>query len=506
VGAVVEPHGKVPSRRETVIMVSRLLILSCVAAVFPVIAAEKDAADLFSVAVSPVEAGGHLYVVGREGTFFRWGDVGEAMFFYEYRDAFLPQGVFNGDFRAACARGESVYVLDGGGGIAMYAVGEEGGVKYTGYVSLPGGIRALDIGAGEEAVDILAYVPAAGELAVFRLKHGKCTPHPVFRPYVPEGKVHDARYVPGAEAAMVCWREPGARGVRCILWKQGGWIRRDFTGAFCNTYEMVPAWELFYIERQRENRENRIAACRLEEDGWGEPRVLPLPSPRYGVKYGRIRAFRRAGGELVLTRTHYLPFSVYGVDVFARSGNGWRTLHRTASFLWLATLGGGMFVLCVFGAAAVCRRACPFVLYRNFNTIQVGTLLARGVGYFIDSVVALLCAFVCIGALKYQDMKAEQYVYVLYVIHWVALGVYGVVAEFSTGRTLGKAVLGLEVRNAVGMHCSFREVLVRNIFKVLEATALFVPLFFMLFTDANLRLGDVVAGTRVQRKRAYGIV
>lgn len=83
---------------------------------------------------------------------------------------------------------------------------------------------------------------------------------------------------------------------------------------------------------------------------------------------------------------------------------------------------------------------------------------------------------------------------------------YPVIGEvYFRGRTVGKQVLGIEVRRADGLPVGWRESALRNLLLVAD----FMPLFYlsgllcMLYDGHMRRIGDLVAGTQVvYRERA----
>lgn len=89
----------------------------------------------------------------------------------------------------------------------------------------------------------------------------------------------------------------------------------------------------------------------------------------------------------------------------------------------------------------------------------------------------------------------------LFILCALALGVlipgYFVVAEFVSGQTLGKRVMGLRVVKESGARISFGQSLVRQIPLMAEIFALDVV--FALFTDKSQRAFELISKTRVVR-------
>jgi uncharacterized RDD family membrane protein YckC len=85
---------------------------------------------------------------------------------------------------------------------------------------------------------------------------------------------------------------------------------------------------------------------------------------------------------------------------------------------------------------------------------------------------------------------------------WLALGVgYHTVLEWRFGKTLGKYLVGIGVRNDDGSPLSFRSSLVRNVLRVVD----FLPAFYLvgiaalLLSEEYQRVGDRLGNTVVVR-------
>lgn len=78
--------------------------------------------------------------------------------------------------------------------------------------------------------------------------------------------------------------------------------------------------------------------------------------------------------------------------------------------------------------------------------------------------------------------------------------VYFTVLEAASGATLGKRVLKLRVVRMNGSRISFRDALVRNVFRILDGLFFYaIGVVAILTSSENQRLGDRVAGTIVVR-------
>jgi len=463
----------------------------------------------FCIDVEPLDVEGRLFLAGKYTTIdMVWKEAESSLFFYEFEGDLKRKGVFNGDFSSACSAGNSIYIVEQDKGVSRYSVSWEKGesqVSYEDYTVVPDDMKCLNA-ASDGIVPIFLMYHTEDRIAVIMKMAGRdFFPHEAYTPYRVEKHMVDTRLVRSRKGVLVSWRaEPGG-DISAVLWTGEGWRRIDFTGTECNEYDISEVPELFYIERQEHNKKNTITCAELSDAGWGEGKTIPLPDPGYAEKYGRIRVTEREVGDLVLVRSHYLPFGINGTDIFARSSSGWEILSEHQPLLLSAVKTGGLFLVFMTVLAAVLKKWLPMVLYREIRTVKVGSLFSRAGGYLIDSVIVLIFTLFFMNVIRFQDMDAGRYIYVMYTVFWISLFVYGMIVEALTGRTVGKAILGLYLRNKIGMKCTLREIFVRNILKVFEATTLIIPAFSIIMTSENQRIGDLLAGTRVQKREEYGI-
>jgi uncharacterized RDD family membrane protein YckC len=76
-----------------------------------------------------------------------------------------------------------------------------------------------------------------------------------------------------------------------------------------------------------------------------------------------------------------------------------------------------------------------------------------------------------------------------------------VLLEARYGRTLGKHLEGLVVTDADGSPASGRACLLRNLLRPVDFLVFYLLGFvFVLATDRDQRLGDLVAGTEIRAK------
>lgn len=87
------------------------------------------------------------------------------------------------------------------------------------------------------------------------------------------------------------------------------------------------------------------------------------------------------------------------------------------------------------------------------------------------------------------------FVFACVIIAVVLCPAYFVLAEFYTGQTLGKAMMGLHVVRESGARISFVQSLVRQL--PLAASILVLDAIFVLFTEKNQRAFELISKTRV---------
>jgi uncharacterized RDD family membrane protein YckC len=86
-----------------------------------------------------------------------------------------------------------------------------------------------------------------------------------------------------------------------------------------------------------------------------------------------------------------------------------------------------------------------------------------------------------------------------FIVYLVTLLFYYFAAEALTGRTIGKALQGLEVVDITGSHATPGQILKRTLMRLID----FLPVFYLvgfvaiIANERNARLGDLVAKTAV---------
>jgi uncharacterized RDD family membrane protein YckC len=123
---------------------------------------------------------------------------------------------------------------------------------------------------------------------------------------------------------------------------------------------------------------------------------------------------------------------------------------------------------------------------------DAGLLLRRGGALVADAV--LVAAFLGLATVAFSLLAGISLLAGRWVLPVAYLSYY-VAFEGAFGRTPGKRLLGLVVRERDGSPCGLRAALVRNLLHIVdEAVFYIVGLAVVVLTD-----GDHVAGTRVLR-------
>jgi uncharacterized RDD family membrane protein YckC len=139
---------------------------------------------------------------------------------------------------------------------------------------------------------------------------------------------------------------------------------------------------------------------------------------------------------------------------------------------------------------------------------ETGGVASRAVAKFIDLCIQLIVASVLLSligivvAATSEDPEAIAIASVA-ATFLVLLG-YPVAMESRwSGRTVGKATMGLRVVTREGAPARFRHAAIRGVVGLIELFAFpFIAVFTTAFSSANQRVGDAMAGTIVIRQRS----
>jgi len=124
---------------------------------------------------------------------------------------------------------------------------------------------------------------------------------------------------------------------------------------------------------------------------------------------------------------------------------------------------------------------------------------SRSVAYLVDLALQFLALLaVAAAGSAFGDLGVAFYAVASFLI---LLG-YPILAEgFASGRTVGKAMMGISVVSADGTPVTFLAAVIRNVVRLVDALpgSYFLGLAAVLATQRNQRIGDLAAGTLVVR-------
>lgn len=445
-----------------------------------------------------------LYLVGREIDLNIFGqntgEYPENVSFYRFeKDQFIPEGVFRGTFASANVLNDTIYVVEGNSGVMLFSASAEG-IKYSRYINPPEGIMFAEIALLNNTVYLLGIDNTSSSIKIYRLNEENDTSISVYPElHILLKSASGIRFVFIEEKPAIAWMEHSIAGVRFSILEKNKWQSYDFSKVKVNHFDLNGDGTIYLSEIQKTNKENLIGFTSFRGKEWSGVTAIPGSEPGFARKYQNIRVTEGGANKKIIVRSHYLPFGINSSDLLTYRSGKWNMQYagqRVIPFLFSTLL----FVICVaICIAKVIRKWFPFLLYQKVQSIQVGSLLGRLMGYMIDFALVAVGAVIMAGFIDFQDVPIEVFKYLFYIIFISVLFVYSFSIELLTGFTIGKMITGLRLRNNIGMKCGLREVAIRNIFKIFEIHLWIVPAFFILFTKENKRLGDLIAGTRVQK-------
>src|SRR5690606_10153127 len=138
-------------------------------------------------------------------------------------------------------------------------------------------------------------------------------------------------------------------------------------------------------------------------------------------------------------------------------------------------------------------------------SFELASPVARFLAWGIDFVVMLALIFLLMkGATLFRLVSLDFYQALLFLVYFsVSIG-YGIVFEWMwRGQTIGKKLLRLRVMDETGLPLQFRQVVLRNLLRVVDK----LPYFYLVggisavLSAKSQRLGDMASGTVVVRIR-----
>ena len=139
----------------------------------------------------------------------------------------------------------------------------------------------------------------------------------------------------------------------------------------------------------------------------------------------------------------------------------------------------------------------------EYRLAGAGSRLAAFIIDFVIQIIACLLIGILIlyGLYGYRFTNLnniEGYAFGFLIISWFLIYFcYFIVSEMGmNGQSIGKKIFGLRVICDNGQPVGFQQSVIRNLFKAV-IDIVYIGLFFILFSPAHKRLGDIVAGTIV---------
>jgi uncharacterized RDD family membrane protein YckC len=131
------------------------------------------------------------------------------------------------------------------------------------------------------------------------------------------------------------------------------------------------------------------------------------------------------------------------------------------------------------------------------NLAPTGTRLLAGI---LDALPVFASMVVFLMRLDARGFEAATNGWYADPITWIGLGLYllhTTASEVLTGRTMGKAMVGLRVVSLDGSVPDRGQLLTRNLLRIIDVGLLFIPALLVPLSPLRQRVGDAAAGTLV---------
>ncbi len=171
---------------------------------------------------------------------------------------------------------------------------------------------------------------------------------------------------------------------------------------------------------------------------------------------------------------------------------------------WSEVFSLVLIFLMVFLVARSCRKSR--LLSMAFPG-RPADIMSRAIAIFIDSMIVSIgvgAYHIAAGDINiYEELFTVSMMNEIFWINLAALGLYAAVLETSSGRTPGKWLMGIRVRNVAGGPPSTTQCLIRNLLRGIDMFPVVFPGLIgavaSLFNQRKQRIGDFLAGTVVRR-------
>jgi uncharacterized RDD family membrane protein YckC len=162
---------------------------------------------------------------------------------------------------------------------------------------------------------------------------------------------------------------------------------------------------------------------------------------------------------------------------------------------------GVVTVAMVYAVAASFRRREQL---RRLSLEDVRRTLAplgtRVLAGLLDALPVVASAVAFVMYMEARGFDAVTTGWYAHPITWAGLALYllhTTASEVLTGRTMGKALVGLRVVSLDGSVPDRGQLLTRNLLRIIDAGLLFIPVLLVPFSPLRQRVGDAAAGTLV---------
>jgi len=379
------------------------------------------------------------------------------------------------------------------------------------------------------AADAFGYT-GAGDPVLLRFADGRWSDRPEMVAGIERDQVVDPQLVRFRDRLLLVWREevqdfPGSGApfrIRFLIRSRDG----QWAGPLASRLRVASAAHvaaagetLICLYGKPADPEQAdpwfLATYATADEDWHES------GPVEGLPSGGPVALARCGDTFLVVTLEDDGPAVARLDVAARRLEPFTPVTAgsapAASQPWtfLAMMGGMALVILWLAArrarfqAAMAQQAPartgppPAPLLRRGAAVAVDYLIVLG----STAVVVSFVAPTLTGAVEQMMAGSTVEMRPILILEGVRLGVmiiYFTLAEGLVGRTLGKAMLGLDVRTDRGTRPAFWQAAVRNLLRPIdELPTLYLLGLALIVSDARgQRLGDRVARTRVVRALA----
>ena len=138
---------------------------------------------------------------------------------------------------------------------------------------------------------------------------------------------------------------------------------------------------------------------------------------------------------------------------------------------------------------------------------QLPELSYRIVAFIIDFIVMMIL-FLILSSAANSFFTTQSFLFVFQIISYILFGFYSLISEFiGHGQTIGKFAMGMKVVKINGDELEFYDYFSRWSMRLIDIYLSFgcVAMFIITGNTKGQRLGDILAGTTIIKKRSnYG--